>query len=528
MTLADLVARLTPAQREALRVEAIAERLRRLSAADRARVEAAEEAKAAAARTSLAAWCEYGPPTERGRVVLDDWQRDLCTRVQAAVDEALSDAERNVWIFLIDAPPQSGKSEVMRRLSVWLLARGVSVGFVSYGASLAEEHGRGIRLMTRSPEAHRVWPHLRDADRKRLKDTDAEFSVPAASGDRVGPRLMPRGRDGALTGRSMRVVVTDDMFKDAADYNSAASRRQVDQFLRTSVVARLMEHGGIVMKIGTRWGVADDTGWWEERAEELRAAGLQVRVVRWSYPLRARADDLMGRAPGAYLTPRWTEDKERAARIMYGRHAPAILDGDPTPDGGAIWKREHFGARYAWPCDVMSRLCEFRGLFVDGAATSGAGDHTSVRHWGWIGPKAHFLGAWRGQWAFPELLATLRGAVAEVKPNVVVIEDSTAGRQAGQVLQREIPGVVLWPVKGAKKVRWDAALPNYGSGSVLFPEPGHWPELQPFIERMVVLTGEGDEVDDEADADAMAHLWRAEGRTVSAADRRAVMARLGR
>ena len=46
------------------------------------------------------------------------------------------------------------------------------------------------------------------------------------------------------------------------------------------------------------------------------------------------------------------------------------------------------------------------------------------------------------------------------------------------------------------------------AGSVMLPEAAPW--VGDLVERLVVITGEGDEVDDEADAMAMALRWRRE------------------
>jgi hypothetical protein len=69
------------------------------------------------------------------------------------------------------------------------------------------------------------------------------------------------------------------------------------------------------------------------------------------------------------------------------------------------------------------------------------------------------------------------------------------------VLVRELPGVLLYPVRGKKRLRWEAAQPAYEADQVWFPEAKHMPDMLDFIDRMLILTGEGEEIDDEADAD---------------------------
>lgn len=472
----------------------------------RARDAAAELERRAKARADPAGWFEYGPPTEKGAPVLDAWQRDLLTRLHALAREwqALPEGPRPVWIINVDAPPQSGKSEVVKRFIAWSMAElGESWGYASYGASLAVAHSVVIRSLLRSQEARTLWRYL-DGKAGRAdespKDTEDEWKIPAPSTERRGARLIARGRDGALTGRTMDKIAIDDLFKDSNDYGSGAARAEADGFLRSSVFARLQERGGWLLNVGTRWGMADTHAWLAERVAELRAAGLSPRVETWSYPLKGAPGDIMGRAVGEYLTHRWDAAKEAAARILYGRHASAILDGKPTPDGGTKFKREWYSRRYVGSPDAVARQCDYRVLAIDSASTQGEGDHSSVEHWGWAGVKMRLLHKHRGQWGSPELEQAIRDARALYRPNAIVIEDTSNGRAVRQRLQTVFPEIIPVTALGkSKAVKWDAQSPVFYAGNVEFPEPEYAPWMLDYIERMVVLTGEGEEIDDEAD-----------------------------
>ena len=245
---------------------------------------------------------------------------------------------------------------------------------------------------------------------------------------------------------------------------------------------------------------------------ELEAQGCEVVVHEVEYPVRARAGSADGRPEGAYISEGWTEAKERAARILYGRHAPAILDCRPAPDTGHVWLRDYFVNRYEVTPVEQARMCDRTALVIDGAATHGGGDHTSIDWWGWIGARSYLLGTWRGQWGYPVLRQTVLDVYAQVRPDAVVVEDASSGRQIVQEMERTFRGIEKVTARGRKRLRWEAVHPQHRAGQVFYPRSLDAPWMGERIARLLVLTGEGEgEVDDEADTEALALTWRAEG-----------------
>ncbi len=478
-----------------------------------------ELARRELARRHLADWCEYGPATQRGPMRLRRWQRHFAATVEAMARVILDDPNQaeKIHIWLFSAPTQEGKTELMRRAIAWLAAQGLTCAQITYAISLATEHNRAIRDLLRSDHAHAVWPHLappKDKAKVRKddapKDTEIDFTVPHPDGIRRSAHVMAFGRDGALSGRTTDIIWLDDMFKLGTDYASAASRRELDSLLSTSVFPRLMQNGGHLLVGASRWGEFDAHGWIENKVAELRAEGVDVVVHDTQYPLRARKDSPDGRAEGEYISDKWTLSKERGARILYGRHAAAILDCQPAPDTGEVWRREYFSQRYSGTPEAMAALCDFRGLSVDGAATGGGGDHTVIQHWGWIGARSYLLGQWRGQWDYPTLRETLKDTIASVRPHGVAVENASSGRQVTQELVASTRGIELVTVRGSKRLRWEAVHPQHRSGQVFYPEAQHAPWMGLRTDRLLRLTGEVEgEVDDEADAEALALTWRA-------------------
>ena len=479
------------------------------------------------ARTSLVAWLKVAGPTELGDFILADWQRDAAERLQALSAE-LVEAEQAYASGLpavqiraaLEVMTQAGKSELVGRFLAWHMAStGQSSAIASYSDSLSVELSRKVRALLRSGIACRVWPHLQrvadpaldeldDESGEVIKDTERDWSIPNVYPGRRNTRFVARGRRGGLNGRSVWLVVPDDLIKDESEYLSAAVRDEAWSFIRSSAETRLATRGGAILQVGSRWGTDDPIGRYKRLAS---TGGYALRV--WSYPLRAKAGDIMGRAVSAYLLPGWSPDREASQRATYGeRLARAILDCDPMEDGGGLWRPEHLSGTYqvgAGPIAV-ARTCSWHVLALDGAETAGGGDWSVLTWVGFRDGRYLKLGQWRQQVEFPELLALVRRVRAEVNPGGMLVEVKSSGKQVYQTLSREVAGIVPVQKSRSKRDCYLAASPTFESRSFLLPDPPP-PWLSGYVERLLVVTGTKDrEVDDEADADTMVILWHQE------------------
>ncbi len=457
------------------------------------------------ARVDVVAWAELAGPTERGPFVVQGWQRDFLRRLQGLSESVARGEDRRAQG---EAPTQVGKSECVRRWLAWHLATVGSVGLGCYAHDLAVEHSRAIRALLRSPIARRVWPHLTraktdeiDEDGEPIRDREDDWSIPAPTPDRRPPRLAARGRRGGLSGRFLPLIVADDLLKDETEYTSTAARDEAWAWLRSQAEARVREHGGTILVLGSRWGVDDPHG--RQRANATKGGGDVIEV--WSYPLVAKPGDTMGREPGAYLTDGWTPEREAKARAALGRRlARAMLDCDPEADGAGIWKRAAFSRFYSGRPEEVARTCSRTWLSVDGAETAGAGDWSVVSWWGFR--NGRYLKLWqdRQQVEYPELRALVAGLIASRKPNATYIEKKSSGKAVYQELARTLP-VIGVDVTRSKKDRYNAASPTL-EHLCDYPDPSVAPWMADYVDRMVAITGEGDEVDDEADADTLGIL----------------------
>ena len=474
------------------------------------------------ARVDLAVWMEIAGPTVIGDFILADWQRDAAKHLQA-FSAQLVEAERAhaagaaaVQIrAALEVMTQAGKSEAVCRFIAWHMAStGQSTALGSFADSLSVELSRKVRALLRSGIARRVWLHLQraasaSADERDtesgevIKDTERDWSIPNIRAGRSNTRFVARGRGGTLNGRSVWLVVLDDLIKDEMDYASFAARDEAWSFIRSSAETRVATRGGGILQVGSRWGTDDTVA----RYKKLEALGGHPLIV-WSYPLRAKADDLMGRPVGAYLLPGWGPEREAAQRATYGaRLSAAILDCAPIEDAGSTFKSEFFSRTYVGNPAEVARICDWHVLALDGAETAGAGDWSVLT---WVGRRAGAylkLGQWRQQVELPELLMLVRNAIAETRPHGTLVEVKSSGKAVYQTLSREIPGLVPVQKSRSKRDCYLAASPVFEGGSWLMPAEAQ-PWQQGYTERMTAITGLKDgEVDDEADADVMVILW---------------------
>ena len=269
------------------------------------------ERKVRRARTSLLEYTELTKP--------DFETAAHHGRIAGALERVASGECRRL---IITAPPRHTKSELAsRRFPAWYLGRfpNRQVIATAYGSQLVEDFSRDVRGCMNEPEHRAVFPKSalsRDTSAAHRWTTEAS-GIYVASG--VG---------GAITGRGAHLMLIDDPFKTREEADSPEHRRKVWGWYQSVAYPRLMPGGAIVL-IGTRWHEDDMHG----RLLEAADNGGDP----WEL-LHLPAIDDFGRA----LWPQWysLEDLERIRANISPREWQAQYLGDPTPDEGAMFKRE--------------------------------------------------------------------------------------------------------------------------------------------------------------------------------------------
>lgn len=399
--------------------------------------------------------------------------------------------------LIVGTQPRVGKTELVgRSLGPRLMALhpGFSVLYTTSTESRAGEASRAARRMVET--LYTAMPNVLSHLKPGKPWTDTEWVTVGGNG------WVGCGSGGATGGIGANLVIMDDVTGSAARARSQAWGDHAWEWLEEDVLSRIM-HGGGALQMETRRGVRDQTG--RIRAsypgrwrEAVYACQAERDKPAWDW--RAEGDYL---CPGLGFDATWREANPQLRGALWAR----LYQQRPTDEEGSLWLREWLTHRYTGRPAEVARSCDRTALAIDAAATDGAGDHSVIQWWGWRGPIAHLLGQWRGQWSYPTLRATLLDQVQAVRPNAVLIEDTSNGRPLADELRTVVPGLIRVPARGRKADRWVAATPRAQAGQVLLPTVEYAPWLPDMIERLVSLDGEGDEVDDEADAWAIADAW---------------------
>ena len=207
-----------------------------------------------------------------------------------------------------------------------------------------------------------------------------------------------------------------------------------------------------------------------------------------------------------------------AEQIRHAGASVAILDCDPEQDGGGKWTRADFSRRYPGDPWAIRATCSRTWLALDGAETAGGGDWSVIAWWGFRAGRYIKLWQWRQQVEYPELRELLRDCIVRCKPTAVYVEKKSSGKAVYQELSRSLP-IIGVDVSRSKSDRYNAASPSM-QHLCDYPEADVAPWMPEYVDRMVAITGHGDEIDDEADADTLGLLAELEGVARAAPDPR--------
>jgi hypothetical protein len=230
---------------------------------------------------------------------------------------------------MLTCPPRHGKSQRASRWGpLWYLRRHPEhrVMIASYGADLADDHGRWVRdqLKEYSPALGiKLHPASHAANR---------FDLEQKRGSSVRGGMVTAGVGGGLTGKGFNLGIIDDPFKGHDDAASPAQRERVWEWYRSVFFTRRAPGASLIL-INTRW-----------HEDDLSGRLLKHEPHRWlqiDLPAIAdRDDDPLHRAIGDPLWPEQYDAAELAdiresvgERVWY-----ALYQQKPRPLEGGVWK----------------------------------------------------------------------------------------------------------------------------------------------------------------------------------------------
>lgn len=305
------------------------------------------------------------------------------TPMLQAVDKAILEAEsgeHKYWV--INTPPQEGKTTRLQDAAAWMLLRNptLRIAFASYEQGVASQSGLAIRQLIETHgggfrgqanvDRENVLGLTLDPD--RAKQTSWSLaSVPGKKNARPGG-VISVGIGSALTGKPVDVLIIDDPLKDAKQADSPVYRQAVKDWFQSVAQTRLSPIG-IIIVIQTRWHEDDLTGW-------LLAEDKKSAFPRWKHlniAAQAKADDPLGRKVGEYLNSARQRTKaqwEAIKRAVGTRWWFAMYQGDPSPPEGGVFKREWFDKNRVQAAPEMKVVF----TVVDPADNTSAGDEAGV------------------------------------------------------------------------------------------------------------------------------------------------------
>jgi hypothetical protein len=230
---------------------------------------------------------------------------------------------------MLTCPPRHGKSQRASRWGpLWYLRRHPEhrVMIASYGADLADDHGRWVRDQLKEYAGVlgiKLHPASHAANR---------FDLEQKRGSSVRGGMVTAGVGGGLTGKGFNLGIIDDPFKGHDDAASPAQRDRVWEWYRSVFFTRRAPGASLIL-INTRW-----------HEDDLSGRLLKNEPHRWlQIDLPAIADspnDPLHRDIGDPLWPEQYDAAELAdiresvgERVWY-----ALYQQKPRPLEGGVWK----------------------------------------------------------------------------------------------------------------------------------------------------------------------------------------------
>ena len=414
-----------------------------------------------------------------------------CT-VCAAMDRFIADIQAGKRpILVLQAPPQSGKSQIVsRQLPAYLLGRFPSwrIGAASYSDELANTMAQDVRRTLASPEHQRLFPASMIRDKYAISRI-GEFTAPGGTGS-----YLSVGIGSGLTGRPLDVGIIDDPTRDAQAALSETIKESHWNWYQSVFTTRLSERSGQVV-MATSWAQDDLVG------RILTHYRGDARLAHLRFPA-INAEGETGydpTLPEGPLCPEfrslefYLEQKSLSSAYWWA----ALYQQNPQALGGNVFKSA--GLRFYAPKDLPAKFdkvihswdCTFKD--TDGT------DFVVGQVWGKLGAYAYLLDQVRARMSFS---ATTKHVI-ELRQkwpqtSEILIEDKANGPAVIDVLKSQVPGIIAVEPDGSKLARAHAVTWIWEAGNVLLPYEQITPWMREFISEVTMFDAAAH--DDQVDA----------------------------
>lgn len=384
---------------------------------------------------------------------------------------------------LIAMPPQRGKSQLSSRwFPLWALNqnRDLRVAVASYEANIARRWGRAVR-----DDIENYGPQLGMKVRHDLS-SQSEWQLEGHDGG-----LFTTGIGGAMTGRSVDLLIIDDPVKGREQADSPVIQQRTWDWFTDTALTRLAP-GATVVIIQTRWSQNDLTG----RLLKHQPGVWENLVI----PAQATDDgDPIGRQSGEYLKDvrgttiqQWEQIKQAAGPKTWA----SLYQGNPRPEEGntfpsniptyehPLWVQHSDGTHHVhnlWDGD--KQLIQSWDLTFTGTKTS---DYVVGQVWLREGANTYLLDQYRQQADFTTTLQAIQDMRNKwPQTGAVLVEAAANGHAAINMLKRSVPGIIPITPRGSKGARADAVAPFIWSGNMHLPSSRLLPNVTELREEML-------------------------------------------
>jgi len=401
------------------------------------------------------------------------WQREIAGILTQFVGELKAGLRPK---YVIEAPPQHGKSYQIIDLVAWLAGHNPDLRtiYASFSDRLGVRANLRLQRIYDSKRYQAVFPGT------RINSSN----VVTISGQYMRNREMLEYVDregyfrnttvrGSITGEGLDLGIIDDPIKGREAAGSEAVRESTWDWFTDDFFSRFSEDAGLLC-ILTRWHIDDPIG-------RLRAIEKNVKV--FSYPAIAEKDE-KHRKQGEPLFP---EHKSlgfllERKTIMDSHNWNALYQQNPQIVGGQVIQGTWF-KRYGRVPPLKYRM-----VYGDTAMkVKQHNDYSVFQHWGMgLDGRIYLLDQIRGKWEAPELLQ--RAKDFWIKCKTVDPVRNTSGELRGMKIEDKASGTGLIqtlktkghiPVTGIERnidklTRVQDGAPSIEAGYVWIPESAPW------------------------------------------------------
>lgn len=426
---------------------------------------------------------------EPGNPHLSNWHEDaICEHLEAVT-------RREIRKLVLNIPPACEKSllvQVFWPAWKWIVNPGLRTISASYDVKLTTRDARRSLAILQSEWFRARWG---------VTCTIAsEVSVTDYANLQGGWRFSTSVA-GKMTGRHCDDLVVDDPVKPLETSKVALDRCL--QWWRETASTRFRDFRSgckVIMMQRLHEGdlageVLKEEGWehvrlpmrFEPKAISITSLGVVDR--------RTKEGELLwpGRIP--------EEQVKQLEKDLGGRGTAAQLQQRPSPEGGAIFKREWFKVWTTLP-KLTQIVISCDATFKDTDGT----DYVAIQVWGATG-KGDFFKIYqeRNHMGFEATCEALLSLKRKFPTATILIEDKANGPAIVEVLKKKVAGVLAINPEGGKEARAHAVSPLYEAGNIHHPDPSK-DDLEDCC-REEMLSFPMGKNDDQVDATTQALLW---------------------